>query len=210
MQVEIWSDVMCPFCYIGKRKFEAALDQFPHKDQVEVVWKSFQLNPELQTDTEKNVNEYLAEIKGWTVEQAKQMNQRVSEMASAVGLTFNFDRAIVANSFDAHRLSHFAKTRGLQDPVEERLFFAYFTEGKNTADRNVLIELGVEAGLDADEIRHMLESGQCGPEVRADVEEANALGIQGVPFYVLARKYGVSGAQESATFLGALRKAFES
>lgn len=209
MQVEIWSDVMCPFCYIGKRKFEAALEQFPHKDQVEVVWKSFQLNPGLKTDTGKSVNEYLAEIKGWTLDQAKQMNQRVSEMAQAAGLTFNFDSAIVANSFDAHRLSHLARTRGLQDQAEERLFYAYFTEGKNTADHSVLLQLGEGIGLDTDEIRQMLAGQQYATEVQADVEEAASLGIRGVPFYVLARKFGVSGAQESGVFLDALSRAFE-
>ncbi|HNJ34031.1 MAG TPA: DsbA family oxidoreductase, partial [Leptospiraceae bacterium] len=129
MKVEIWSDVMCPFCYIGKRKFERALAQFPERESIEIEWKSFQLNPGMKTEPGKSINEYLAEVKGWSVEEAKKMNDRVSQIASAVGITFNFDQAIVANSFDAHRLSHMAKKHGLQDQMEERLFAAYFTEG---------------------------------------------------------------------------------
>ena len=132
MKVEIWSDVMCPFCYIGKRRFEAALLKFEHKDEVEIIWKSFQLNPHMKTDPEKNINQYLAEIKGWTLDQAESMNERVTQMAKAEGLHYDFDKAIVANSFDAHRLIQLAKTHNKGDEAEERLFKAYFSEGKNT------------------------------------------------------------------------------
>jgi predicted DsbA family dithiol-disulfide isomerase len=207
MKVEIWSDVMCPFCYIGKRKFEAALAQFPGKEQVEIEWKSFQLNPELKTETGKSINEYLSEVKGWTVEQARIANERVTSLARAVGIPFNLDRAIVANSFDAHRLSHMAREAGLQDQMEERLFAAYFTEGKNTADHATLVQLGTEVGLDAELVRQMLESGKYASNVEADVELAAQFGIRGVPFFVLDRKFGVSGAQETGTFLEVLTRA---
>ena len=207
MKVEIWSDVMCPFCYIGKRKFERALAQFPERESIEIEWKSFQLNPGMKTEPGKNINEYLAEVKGWSVEEAKKMNDRVSQIASAVGITFNFDQAIVANSFDAHRLSHMAKKHGLQDQMEERLFAAYFTEGKNTADHDTLVALGAEVGLDAAEVASMLKSQDYANDVRFDVHEATQFGIRGVPFFVLARKFGVSGAQEPEAFLEALTAA---
>ena len=138
MKVEIWSDIMCPFCYIGKRKFESALAQFEHKDDVDIVWKSFQLNPDMKTEAGKNINQYLAEIKGWSVEQAKEMNDRVTEMAKQVGLEYDLNKAVVANSFNAHRLIQFAKNTGKGDAAEERLFKAYFTEGKNVDELHVL------------------------------------------------------------------------
>ncbi|SDJ91717.1 Predicted dithiol-disulfide isomerase, DsbA family [Catalinimonas alkaloidigena] len=208
MEVEIWSDVMCPFCYIGKRKFEAALAQFPHAEKVEVTWKSFQLNPDMPTDPGKNIHQYLAEVKGWSLEQAREMNDRVTDMARQVGLTYHFDRAVVANSFDAHRLLQLAKRHGLGDALEERLFRAYFTEGKNTADPTTLLELGQEIGLDADEIRTMLAGDQYADAVERDIYESRQIGVRGVPFFVFDRKYAVSGAQESAWFLQVLEKSF--
>jgi len=209
MKVEIWSDVMCPFCYIGKRKFESALDQFPNKENIEIEWKSFQLNPDLLTDSNKNINDYLAEAKGITQERAKEMNDYVTNIAKGVGLTFNFDKAVVANSFDAHRFSHLAKKYGLQHEAEEALFKAYFTDGKNTSDHQTLIDLGVSIGMDANEIRQMLESNTYADNVKQDAYEAYQIGVQGVPFFVLDNKYAVSGAQESATFFGALSQAWE-
>ncbi len=209
LKVKIWSDVMCPFCYIGKRRFEQALDQFPHKDEVEVEWKSFQLNPALKTDASKNINQYLAETKGWTLEYARQMNDYVTNMAIKVGLTYNMDKAIVANSFDAHRLSHLAKKYGKQDELGERLFRAYFTEGKNTADHATLVQLGVDIGLEAAEVQQMLDSKEYSDEVRRDSFEAQQVGVSGVPFFVLDNKYAVSGAQKSEMFLAGLQKAWE-
>jgi predicted DsbA family dithiol-disulfide isomerase len=209
MKVEIWSDVMCPFCYIGKRKFETALAQFAHKDDVQIVWKGFQLNPDLETDPNKNVNQYLAEVKGWTLDYAKQMNDHVTDMAKQVGLTYNMDKAVVANSFDAHRLSNFAKKYGLQDAAEERLFKAYFTEGKNTADPEILVELGEEIGLNAAEVREMLKTNAGAEEVHQDIYEAHQMNIRGVPFFVFNEKYGVSGAQDPALFLQVLNKTWE-
>ena len=208
MQVEIWSDVMCPFCYIGKRKFETALAQFSGKNEIEIVWKSFQLDPDQPTVSDKPIQQYLAERKGMTLQQAQQMTNHVTAIASQVGLTYHFDKALTANSFDAHRLSHLAKQHGLQNELEEQLFAAYFTEGKNTADLNTLVQLGEQVGLDAQEIKSTLQSDQYADAVQADIYEARQLGVQGVPFFVFNRKYAVSGAQESPTFLGAIETAF--
>jgi predicted DsbA family dithiol-disulfide isomerase len=209
MKVEIWSDVMCPFCYIGKRKFEAALEQFSGKDEVSIEWKSFQLNPDLKTQPEKNLTQYLAEIKGWTIEKAIESNVRVTEIAKAVGLDYHLDKAIVANSFDAHRLSHLAKKTGLQDKVEELLFSAYFTEGKDTSDHAVLTAIGAEAGCDAVEVAAMLSGIQYAQEVQRDMEEAQEIGVRGVPFFVVDRKYAISGAQPVDLFLKTLKSAAE-
>jgi len=208
MKVEIWSDVMCPFCYIGKRRFEGALSQFEHKNSIEIVWKSFQLNPGMKTDPDKNINQYLAEIKGWTLEHAKQMNDHVTGMAREVGLDYDFDKAIVANSFDAHRFVQLAKKHNLGDAAEEVLFKAYFTEGKNIADPETLIELGSGIGLDRLEIKEMLNGTAFSEAVHQEVDEAQKLGIRGVPFYVMDRKYGVSGAQSSEVFLQTLNTSF--
>lgn len=200
---------MCPFCYIGKRKFERALEQFPHKDKVEIIWKSFQLNPALITAPDKNVNQYLAEIKGWPLERAEQMNDYVTSMAKEVGLTYNFNKAIVANSFDAHRFTHLAKTHSLQDKAEERLFAAYFTEGKNTADHNTLIQLGTDIGLDAAEVRQMLESSDFVEEVNNDIYEAQQVGVSGVPFFMIGDQYAISEAHESSIFLEGLKQGWK-
>ncbi|QMW04392.1 DsbA family oxidoreductase [Spirosoma foliorum] len=208
MDVEIWSDVMCPFCYIGKRKFEHALSQFSHKDQVNVVWKSFQLNPDMKTEPGKNINQYLAEIKGWSLDEAKRMNDRVTAMASEVGLTYDFDKAVVANSWDAHRLIQLAKQHGLGDAAEERLFRAYFTEGRDTSDHATLLELGTEIGLAAADVEQLLQSNQFAEAVSRDIYEAQQVGARGVPFFVLDRRYAVSGAQQPETFLGALNTAW--
>jgi predicted DsbA family dithiol-disulfide isomerase len=208
MKVEIWSDVMCPFCYIGKRRFESALAQFGQKEEIEIEWKSFQLNPDMKTDPTVNINQYLADIKGWDIEQAKDMNNHVTGMAAEVGLAYDFDKAIVANSFNAHRLSHLAKKQGLGEAAEEALFKAYFTEGKNIDDTDTLIELGTSIGLNADEIAQTLNSDAFADEVKHDVFEAQQLGIRGVPFFVFNNKYGISGAQAVPVFTQTLEKSF--
>lgn len=199
---------MCPFCYIGKRKFEHALDQFAHKAQVNVVWKSFQLNPDMKTEPGKTINQYLADIKGWSLDEAKRMNDRVTAMASEVGLTYDFDKAVVANSWDAHRLIQLAKQHNLGDAVEERLFRAYFTEGRDTSDQATLLELGTEIGIPTTDIEQMLQSNQFAEAVAHDIDEAQQVGARGVPFFVLNRQYAVSGAQQPETFLGALETAW--
>jgi predicted DsbA family dithiol-disulfide isomerase len=208
MKIEIWSDVMCPFCYIGKRRFEDALQQFAHKDEVEVEWKSFQLNPDMKTDPSQNINQYLADVKGWNLDYAHKMNNQVTEMAAQVGLTYDFDKAVVANSFNAHRLSHLAKKHGLGDAAEEALFKAYFTDGKNIDDQDTLIGLGISIGLEAEEVKQTLESNDFADAVKYDIAEAQHLGIQGVPFFVMNNKYGVSGAQTVPVFSETLEKSF--
>jgi predicted DsbA family dithiol-disulfide isomerase len=209
MKVEIWSDVMCPFCYIGKRRFEQALVQFPHKENIEVTWKSFQLNPGMKTDPGKNINQYLADIKGWSLEQARQMNDHVTKMAAEVGLHYDFDKAVVANSLDAHRLVQFAKTLNKGDAMEEQLFNAYFTQGKNIADHITLSELATAIGLDATAVKEVLDSNDYADAVERDIYEAQQIGVRGVPYFVLNDRYAISGAQAIETFLGALNKAWE-
>jgi len=208
MKVEIWSDVMCPFCYIGKRRFETALKDFAHKDEIEIEWKSFQLNPDLQTNPEINIDQYLADIKGFTLDHARQLNAHVTQMAAEAGLTYNFDKAVVANSFNAHMLSHLAKKHGLGVEMEERLFKAYFTDGKNIDDLGTLIELGSAIGLDPNEIGQTLQGNGYADDVRHDIAEARYLGVQGVPFFVMNRKYAVSGAQAVPIFEQTLAKAY--
>lgn len=208
MKVEIWSDVMCPFCYIGKRKFEAALAQFPHKDNVELVWKSFQLAPELKTQPGKNIHQFLAEHKGISLDEAKGMNDYVTQMAKQVGLVYNFDKSVVANSFNAHRFGHFAKQYGKQNEAEELLFRSYFTDGKNIDDQATLIQMGAEVGLDSTALKTALESGAYTDDVRADIYEAQQVGVRGVPFFLFNKKSAVSGAQDSKTFLETLEKAY--
>lgn len=209
MKIEIWSDIMCPFCYIGKRRFEEALATFEGKNDVEIEWKSFLLSPELKTDPTKNIHQYLAEHKNISLEEAKGMNNYVTNMAAQVGLTYNFDKAIPANSFNAHRFLHFAKKHGKQNEAEERLFKAYFTEGKNIDDAQTLLLLAIELELDANKLADAMNNGEFTNDVIADINEAQQLGVRGVPFFVFNRKYAVSGAQESEAFTQTLEKAFE-
>lgn len=207
MKVEIWSDVMCPFCYIGKRHFESALEQFEDKKDIQIEWKSFLLDPDVPENVgNKNVYEYLAERKGLSVEQSKQMHERVVEMAKNAGLDYNFDIAVVANSFKAHRLIQLAKTKGLGDEAEELLFKSYFTEGKNIADEETLISLAEQIGLTKADLNEALLNQDFQFLVNKDVEEARAIGVSGVPFFVFDRKYAVSGAQPAESFLGALKQ----
>jgi len=209
MKIEIWSDIMCPFCYIGKRKFEAALAAFDNKDAVEIEWKSFMLAPELQTDTTKNIHQFLADHKGMSLEEATGMNDNVAHMAAQVGLAYNFDKSIVANSFNAHRFLHFAKQHGKQQEAEELVFQAYFTDGKNIDSADTLMGIATTLGLDAQAFAAAMGSGAFADEVLADIDEAQQLGVRGVPFFVFDRKYAVSGAQDPAVFLQTLEKSFE-
>lgn len=206
MKVEIWSDVMCPFCYIGKRKFESALTQFPGKENVQIIWKSFQLSPDMKTDLNISIHQFLAKHKGFTVQEAEEVNQHVTELAKQVGLTFKFDKTVVANSFNAHRFAHFAKHHGKQNEAEERLFYSYFTEGKNIDDYSTLIKLGEEIGLDVATLKQALENNTYADDVKADIREGQQIGVRGVPFFVFDRKYAVSGAQNIPVFLETLEK----
>lgn len=206
MKIEIWSDIVCPFCYIGKRKFEIALKEFSHQHVLEIEFKSFQLNPNTITDTEMTVHQYLAQHKGISVEEATGMGDHVTRIASEVGLKFDFDNAVVANTFLAHQMLHFAKASGMQQAAKERLLKAYFTEGKNMDDLPTLLELAKETGLNVEKLKDALTNQEYAEAVRYDIYEAQQLRIQGVPFFVFDRKYGVSGAQSPEVFLQTLDK----
>lgn len=208
MKVDIWSDVMCPFCYIGKRHFEEALAKFENGKDIEVVWHSFQLDPDAEAQPGKSAYEYLAERKGQSLEWSKQVHSQVTQMAADAGLTYNFDKAVVANSFDAHRIVQLAKKHGKGDAMEEQLFKAYFTEGKDIANDATLTELATSIGLNKEEVEEVLSSDKYADDVQEDVATASRLGINGVPFFVINNKYGVSGAQPSATFVQALQQAW--
>jgi len=207
MKVDIWSDIRCPFCYIGKRKFEAALEQFEHKDKIEIEWHSFELDPNLQNSTESPA-QYLADRYSRPVEWAMEMQENVSKTASEAGLQFNLDHSVIANSFDAHRLIQMAKADGLGDAVEEALFKAHFTDGKDISDHSELESIGASIGLDAFAVQTMLQGTDFSTEVRRDEQIATQIGINSVPFFIFNQKLAVSGAQAPETFLGAMRQAW--
>lgn len=206
MKIEIWSDVMCPFCYIGKRRLEKSLESFKDKDSIQVEWKSYQLNLDMVTDPNMRIDEYLALHKGMPVEQAQQLNAQVTQLAAEEGLEYNMDKAVVANSFKAHTFLHFAKASDKQDEAEELLFRSYFTEGKNIDDIEVLKDLAELLGLDAVQFEQAVNSGALDDEVKMDIHEARQLGVRGVPFFVYNRKYAVSGAQPLDVFVQTLEK----
>ncbi|WP_343691000.1 DsbA family oxidoreductase [Chitinophaga sp.] len=210
MKVEIWSDIMCPFCYIGKRNFEQAISKFADKDQIEVEWKSFLLDPSIpeNPDQQGDIYKYVADRKGLSYEHSRRMHDDVTQMAKDAGLAYNFDKVLITNSLKSHKLIQFAKTKGLGDAAEERLFLAYFTQGKNLNDTAVLTELGIEIGLTAAEVNEAMTNPGYAQQVTVEVNEAQALGIRGVPFFVIDRKYGVSGAQKPDVMLGAIEQAY--
>lgn len=208
MRVDIWSDVRCPFCYIGKHKFEKALEQFKYKDNIEVIWHSFELDPNLKTEPNKDAAEHLGEIKGQTKEWGKQMHAHVSQIAKEAGLEFNLDNSVVANSFNAHRLIQLAKVRGLGNEMEEKLFKAYFTDGKNIDNSQALLELGIGIGLDKQEVAEVLNGDAYADAVHKDEAQAEIIGIRGVPFFIMNNQYSVSGAQSPETFLRTLEQAW--
>lgn len=209
MKVEIWSDVVCPFCYIGKRRFEKALQGFDAKDKVEITWRSFQLDPEMEFVPGQTVHQYLGRRKGVSEAEGRRMNDAMAAMAKEVGLNYHFDEAIIANTLNAHRLLHFAKEKGVQSELKERLFRAYYTEGKNIGDTETLARLGEEAGLERNEIPAILQSEAYLHEVRQDQHIAAQIGARGVPFFVFNDKYAVSGAQGEALFRQVLEKVWE-
>jgi predicted DsbA family dithiol-disulfide isomerase len=204
MRVEIWSDIACPWCYIGRRRFEQALHQFEHRDQVEVIWRSYQLDPNAPRDYEGTVNDLLVQRYGMSREKAEITHARVTALAALEGLDYHLDRAHPVNSLDAHRLIHLAAQHHLQGEMKERLQKAYFTDGLVISDQDTLVQLAVEVGLDADETRQMLESNAHASAVRADERRAQVLGSNGVPFFVFNDKYAVSGAQAVELFLSTL------
>jgi predicted DsbA family dithiol-disulfide isomerase len=206
VDVEIWSDIACPWCYIGKRRFEAALEQFEHRDDVDVTWRSFELDPAAPAERTGDRAERLAEKYGMTVEQAREAEQRLTSVAAEEGLPFRFDIARSGSTFDGHRLVHLAETHGLQDQMKERLLRAYFTEGELMSDRDTLVRLAAEIGLDEQEVRELLAGDRYADAVRADERTAGELGISAVPTFVIDRKLGASGAQPPQALLDLLRQ----
>jgi len=209
LKVEVWSDYVCPFCYIGKRRFEAALQQFSNKDAVEVVYKSFELDPHAKRDGNPSVYEMLAAKYGMSREQAIANTNQIAQQAKSLGLDYYFDRTIQTNTFDAHRLSHFAATKGKLAQMTERLLKAHFTDTLHIGHHDTLADLAAEVGLDRAEALRVLTNGDYADEVRADEQEAGRIGVRGVPFFVINRKYAMSGAQPSEVFLEALQKAWD-
>jgi predicted DsbA family dithiol-disulfide isomerase len=208
LSVDIWSDVVCPWCYIGKRRFEAALERFPQRDEVEVTYHSFELDPSAPARHDLPGPERLAEKYGVTLEEAQAMNDRVSETAEQDGLHYRLDIARGGNTFDAHRLLHLALAHGVQPAVKERLMQAYFTEGEPVSDPATLVRLVAEVGVPEEEARAVLEGDGYADAVREDERLGAQLGIRGVPFFVFGRRYGVSGAQPVDVLLGALERAW--
>ncbi len=211
IKIEVWSDIACPFCYIAKHRFEKALEQFSHNDKVELEWKAYLLNPNVPEDTYgKSLIDSFEREKGISPQQAEGLFTNVINMAKQTGLDFHMDKVIVANTIKAHRLSLFAqsKNKKKQNDIEELLFKAYFTEGKNVNDRNTLIEIGVNGGLDRQELENLFNSHDFADKVISDIQEAGVFGITSVPFFVFNRKYAISGAQPSSSFLDMLIKVY--
>ncbi|WEK14412.1 MAG: DsbA family oxidoreductase [Candidatus Microbacterium phytovorans] len=209
IKIDVWSDIACPWCYIGKRNLEtglAAASADPDAPDVEVVYHSFELSPDTPVDFDGDIADFLSEHKGISREQAAQMHEHVTGIAANSGLTYRFDLLQHTNTVKAHELLHFAKAEGRQHEVAERLMSAYFTEGRHVGRIDDLVTLAAEAGLDADAAREALESDRYLPDVRADQAQAQAYGIQGVPFFVIDGKYGVSGAQPAEAFTQILRQ----
>jgi predicted DsbA family dithiol-disulfide isomerase len=208
MKVEIWSDVVCPWCYIGKRRFESALDRFEHRDDVQLTWRSFELDPTAPRVRNEDTAEHLAQKYGMSRQQAQASQDRLAQLGAQEGLSYRFDISRSGNTLDAHRVLHLGLEHGLQDAAKERLFRGYFTEGEAIGDRDTLVRLLAEVGIPESETQAVLDSERYVDEVRADEAEARALGINGVPFFVIDRRYGVSGAQPAEVLLQILDQAW--
>lgn len=210
MKIEVWSDIACPFCYIGKRRLEEALVQFPHKDQVEIEFKSFELAPTASLNSGKSIYEDLSTKYGMSIEQAKQTAKGIAQQAASVGLTFNFDEMILTNTFDAHRLIKWAKLYGKEAAITEKLFYAYFTESKDLGSIEALADIAEASGLERQEaLRVLNDKNLYTNDVRSDEGAAKQYGIRGVPYFIINQKYAISGAQPMDTFAGALQKVWE-
>ncbi|MVZ65873.1 thioredoxin domain-containing protein [Sphingobacterium sp. DK4209] len=209
MVIEIWSDIMCPFCYIGKHHFEKALAAVDFKNQIQVVYKSYQLNPETNYVPGETVYSLLSKSKGLTIEQAKEMTSHVVKMANEAGLTINFDTNIPASTFKSHVMIHLAADKGKAEEMNERLFEAHFVSGLNIEDEQVLKTMGESLGLTAAEIQDALASEKYAYAVKQDIQESRQIGIRGVPFFLFDRKYAISGAQPVDSFVEVLQKSFK-
>lgn len=208
MHIEIWSDYVCPFCYIGKRRLEMAMNELPFQKEVSVEYKSFELDRNAPKNSTQSIHEELAKKYGMSVAEAKKMNESVAEQARTVGLYFRFDNMRTTNTFDAHRLQKYASTVGKD--ITEKLLSAHFTEGKYLGDHQVLLDIAVLSGLDKEKVLEVLNDGEAFADlVRNDEYEASRFGISGVPFFLINRKYAISGAQPVETFKQALQKVWE-
>jgi predicted DsbA family dithiol-disulfide isomerase len=207
MQVEIWSDIACPWCYVGKRRFEAALAAFEHRDEVTVTWRSFELDPQAPVARSVDSATHLAQKYGMTREQAQTSQRKLADVAAADGIDMRFDLARGGNTFDAHRLVHLAEAHGLQDAMTERLMRAYFTEGEPIGDADALARLALDVGLPEDEVRDVLATDRYAAEVRDDERTAAALGIHAVPFIAVDRRIGAAGARPPEALGELLRQA---
>ncbi len=205
MKVEIWSDVMCPFCYIGKHQFEKALSDFEGQSSVEIIWRSFELNPSIQYQEGYTLTDYLSEIKGMEIESVKRNFDRLTEQGSELGINFRFDIAKVVNSRKAHKVIQAAKKQGLQNEIEEAFFYAYFTEGKNLENPQVLAEIAKNTGINFMDISEIIQSEELEDAVNSDVYMAQQVGARGVPFFVFNDAYAISGAHGADTFLNVLK-----
>lgn len=208
LRIDVWSDFVCPFCYIGKAILDEALEQLPEEAKFEVHYRSYQLDPEAEYVPGKSFTETFAELKNMPIDHVIQMNAQIAARAKEVGLNYNFDDMKYSNTFDAHRLLQYAKTGGKEKELTERLFYAYFTESKLLSDKETLISLAVEAGLEREKVVQVLASDQYTDEVRNDIGLAYQIGVQGVPFFVFNNKYAVSGAQPLQVFIDVLQKVF--
>ena len=209
MQVEIWSDIACPWCYVGKRRFDAALAAFEHRDEVTVTWRSFELDPQAPVARSDDSATHLAQKYGMTREQAQASQRKLADVAAADGLDMRFDLSRGGNTFDAHRLVHLAEAHGLQDAMTERLMRAYFTEGEPIGDPDALVRLAVDVGLPEDEVRDVLATDRYAAEVRDDERTAASLGIHAVPFIAVDRRIGAAGARPPEALGELLRQAWE-
>ncbi|MBR7948820.1 DsbA family oxidoreductase [Microvirga sp. STR05] len=207
--IEIWSDIVCPFCYIGKRRLEKALAGFPHADAIEIKWRSFELDPEANPTPGENQYKRLAAKYGKTEDWARQMSANMTQMAAEEGLAFDFDHAVPANTFRAHQLVHLAAQHGLQDAAKERLFKAYLEEGQDLNEVGTLISLAQELGIPNDQAEKVLAADAFAQEVRHDEYQARQIGVRGVPYFVFDDKYAVSGAQPSEMFAEVLARVWE-
>ena len=206
MKIEIWSDIACPFCIIGKRQLEAALEQYPQRDEVEITWHSFELDPNAKLDFGMDIFDVLSNKYGMSREQAIDNNDRLSMQAKSLGLEFNMDKLIPTNTFNAHRFVHLATSLRMGNKAHELLFKAYFTDGKKISDVNTLVSIGKEIGIEEDKVVALFNGDAFAYEVRQDEQEAQNIGVKGVPFFLMDRKYAVSGAQGIPAFLEALTK----
>lgn len=208
MKIEIWSDYVCPFCYIGKRRLESALEQFAHQNEVVIEYKSFELNPQESFYSGKNMHQLLSEKHGMSIEQAKKAHAKLEQQAALIGLVYNIDQVKPTNTFDAHRLTQYAKSVGKDKELAEKLFYSYYTDAKLISDHDTLADIAESVGMNRDESMAVLhDSSKYANEVRSDEATAKRLGITGAPFFVIDRKFAISGAQPTEVFINALNQA---